>query len=177
MQKEVKQVVITGPESTGKTELTLVMSSLYNTSYVPEYARDYISGLKKPYTYDDIEKIARKQIELSNEKVKIANKVLFYDTYLIITKVWFQWVFNDCPTWLLEEISKLKIDLFLLCDIDIPWIPDPLRENGGENRIKLFNIYINELNNYGFKYKLINGFGEKRYENARLYINQMLNNH
>ena len=172
---KIKKIVITGPESTGKTELANNLSNYYNTSFVPEYARDYISRLKKSYNYYDIENIARKQIELSKTQLKNANKILFFDTYLIITKVWFQWVYNDCPEWLLKEIKNLKIDLFLLCNIDIPWIPDPVRENGGTNRIKLFEIYKTEILNYKFNFEIVSGSGQLRFENAKSYVEKIIN--
>lgn len=171
---EIQRVVITGPESTGKTELTVALSDYYNTSYVPEYAREYISKLSRNYNFNDIENIARKQIELSELQFKKANRILFYDTYLIITKVWFQWVYNDCPEWLINEIEKLKTDLFLLCNNDIPWIPDPVRENGGINRKKLFEIYKSELINYGFNYEIVSGKGVTRFENAKFFVDKLV---
>lgn len=173
-QNYIKKIVITGPESTGKTELTQYLSSYYNTTYVPEYARDYITKLNRQYNYNDIEIIARNQIELEKIKLREVNKVLFYDTWLIITKVWFNWVYNDCPLWLLNEIERLNIDLFLVCDIDIPWIPDSVRENGGENRIRLFNIYIQELEKYDFNYKIITGIEKERFNNALNFVDQIV---
>ena len=93
MEKRIKEVmkriVLIGAESTGKTELADCLSTHFKTNFVPEYARSYIEELNSSYTYQDVEHIARKQIELEDEYCKKANKVLFYDTYLIITKVWF----------------------------------------------------------------------------------------
>ena len=60
--------------------------------------------------------------------------------------MWFLWSFKYCPDWLLHEIEKSDIDLFILCNTDIPWIPDKVRENGGENRERLFEIYDNLYN-------------------------------
>lgn len=170
----LKKIVITGPESTGKTELTIKLAQHYNTTYVPEYAREYIENLNRKYTYDDVETIAKKQINLANHLSNKESTILFLDTYLIITKVWFKWVYNKCPGWLLKSIEEMKIDLFILCNIDLPWIDDPVRENGGENRIRLFKEYKKELDTYGFNYKIVSGFGEERFRNALQYINEII---
>lgn len=162
----IKRVVITGAECTGKTTITHQLAQHFKTLYIPEYAREYVENLNRPYTYNDIEKIAFKQIQQEKEFVKKANAILFYDTYLIITKVWFLVVYKKCPDWLLKAISKSKIDLFLVCDTDILWEPDPVRENGGERRNELFQIYINELKSYRFNYKIVSGLGENRLRNA-----------
>lgn len=76
----IKKIAITGPESTGKSLLAEQLARYYNTVYVPEYAREYIDNLNKPYNFDDILKIAKAQ--LKNEKLleTKANKILFCDT-------------------------------------------------------------------------------------------------
>lgn len=171
---EVKRIVLIGPESTGKTELAEFLAKKFNTIYVPEYAREYVEKLENKYTFNDVEKIARKQVELENELEKKANSILFYDTFLIITKVWFQVVFNKVPVWIEQKIKSSKIDLFLLCNTELPWIKDNVRENGGEMREKLFSTYRQELENYGFKYTIINGVGNNRYNNALSLVNDFL---
>jgi NadR type nicotinamide-nucleotide adenylyltransferase len=174
IEKSIKRIVLIGAESTGKTELAERLSKHFKTVFVPEYAREYIEKLNSSYTYQDIECIARKQVELENENYQKANKVLFYDTYLIITKVWFKLVFNKIPDWINKRIEDNNIDLFLLCNNDIPWIPDPVRENGGEMRDKLFEIYKEELNQYKCNYKIVSGKGENRFHDALKFVNEFL---
>lgn len=175
-EKNIKRIVIIGPESTGKTELAQFLSRQFNTIYVPEYAREYIEKLNRHYTFIDVEHIARKQTELESKYLKRANHVLFYDTFLIITKIWFKVVYNKVPEWLEKNIMALKIDLFLLCNTEIPWIPDNVRENGGEMREKLFQMYKSELEKYTFKYEIIKGVGENRFENAKIIVADFLKN-
>ncbi len=175
VKKQIKRIVLIGAESTGKTELSEFLSGKYNTVSVPEYAREYIENLKRPYIYDDVEHIANKQIELENEYYQKADKILFYDTYLIITKIWFKLVFNKVPDWINKKIKNSNIDLFLLCNNDIPWIPDFVRENGGEMREELFEIYKEELNKLGFNYKIVKGKGDDRFTNAFKHVNEFLN--
>ncbi len=163
----IRRIVITGPESTGKTELAKALAESFGAVWVPEYAREYVENLDRPYGYDDVVKIARYQIK---QEVVFANQavqgLLFFDTWLIITKVWFDIVFGNCPEWISHHIRSSKIDLFLVCDTDLPWVADPVRENGGEKREQLLYHYCDEIRAFGFSYELINGIGPIRTENA-----------
>lgn len=168
------KIVITGPESTGKTTLAEQLAAHYMGDFVPEYARQYVENLQRPYVFDDVEIIARKQLAdyLAYEKRK--NRIVFFDTYLIITKVWFDVVFKQSPKWITEHLENCKVDLFLVCNTDIPWVADSVRENGGEMREELFQLYINELNNFNLKYFIIKGEGEKRLSSAIQAIDRIL---
>lgn len=162
----MKRIVITGPESTGKTELAMNLAELLGTVYVPEYARDYVENLNKRYTYEDVESIARFQITQERIYDKKAKNVLIFDTWLIITKIWFDLVFGRCPDWVISHIRSSEIDLFLVCSTDLPWVPDQVRENGGEKREELFWMYCREIESFGFKYAVIKGMGKERTQNA-----------
>lgn len=167
----VHQIVLTGPESTGKSTLSEQLAKRYNTLMVPEYAREHISKLKRPYTFQDIEVIANQQISVGKELLKRADNFLFYDTHLIILKVWFLLRFKNYPKWIDDELRKKEVDLFLLCNYDLPWEPDPLRENGGEMRRLLFNIYKSEIEYYNLPYRIISGDAEERLANATAFVN------
>ena len=112
--------------------------------------------------YNDIVYITQKQLQLIEETEKKTRNFLFIDTYLIIIKIWFEEVFNKYPKWLHKELLNNKIELFLVCDTDIPWIPDPVRENGGERRMILQRKYIEQLEKYKFPYKIVHGKGKER---------------
>jgi len=172
--KAIKKIVLIGAESTGKTELSEYLAQQFNTLVVPEYARSYIENLNRSYNFQDVEHIANKQMELETLYLRKASNILFYDTYLIITKIWFQLVFKKIPNWIDESIRNSNIDLFLLCNNDIPWIEDPVRENGGEMRDKLFRLYESELIKYGFDYKILEGEGDGRFSNALNIVKEFL---
>jgi len=165
-QDHIKRIVISGPESTGKTELSIHLAEILGTIYVPEYAREYVENLHRKYTYEDVENIARYQISYEDIYAKRARNILIFDTWLIITKVWFDLVYGKCPEWVISHIKSSRIDLFLVCNTDLPWIPDPVRENGGEKREKLLQLYCDEIKSFGFKYELVEGVGAIRNENA-----------
>lgn len=159
-------IVITGPESTGKTELAKALAQSFHCKWMPELSRSYIENLHRPYTYADVEAIARLQINQFLEYKTTIKPLLIFDTGLIITKVWFDVVYKQCPNWLIDAIIELPKALHLLCATDLPWIPDSVRENGGKMREKLFDMYQSELQHFGFPFEIISGFGEQRLLNA-----------
>lgn len=163
----MKRIIITGPESTGKTNLAKQLASHYNTVFLPEYARTYIGNLNRPYRYEDVVLIAKMQIENEKKTFKKANNFLFIDTGLIITKVWFQEVYNKYPNWLDVAIRNSLPELYLVCDYDLAWVKDSVRENGSiEKRAYLMGRYIKEIENFGVKYHIISGRGLIRLQKA-----------
>jgi nicotinamide riboside kinase len=170
----VIRVILTGPESTGKTEIASKLADKYNSIYIPEYAREYIENLNRPYDYSDVEHIAKHQVKQMKEYSSGETKLLFVDTYLIITKVWFKWVYNKFPSWLEDEIFKTRNDLYLLCKPDIAWFPDKVRENGGEMRNILFDIYDKELKKFSMHYRHVSGMGDERFSNAARHVEDFL---
>jgi len=162
----IRKIVITGPESTGKTALAQQLAHHFNTIWIPEYAREYVENLGNLYVYEDLIKITNIQINKLREVTEKPNQFIFLDTDLIIMKVWFQEAFQNYPEWLHDSIKQRNIDLYLLCTTDISWMYDPVRENKGDNRERLFKIYKQELEAYGFSYRIITGKNTNRLQNA-----------
>jgi len=173
LKNRSKLIVITGAESTGKTTLTEALAKHYKVPFIPEIARGYVESLDRNYNYRDVEEIARKQVEQLNQLKKTDQPFIFIDTWLFVTKVWFEEVFEKTPGWLLNEIEKIPIQLFLVCDIDLPWIYDPVRENGGRMRTVLHEKYIKNIEQFNFKYEIINGKNELRLQNALKILNHL----
>ncbi len=161
----LKKIAITGPESTGKSLLARQLAKHYQTNYVPEYAREYIDKLNRPYNKQDILEIAKGQISKEKELESKANKFLFCDTELIVTKIWCEHKYGDCHEWILKMINENRYDLFLLTNIDLPWQPDPQREHP-DLRKYLFKLYYDELRERNFNFKIISGLKEDRLKNA-----------
>lgn len=163
----MKKIVIIGPECTGKTLLAEALANHYDCPWIPEYARQYIHKLNRPYTYEDVETIARQQVKelAENEKQLVHKAYLFLDTDLILTKVWFLHVYKRCPDWLPEAIENSNIDHFLLCRPDLPWQYDPVRENG-HLRDYFFDWYKREIEALDKTFSIVEGSGELRIQEA-----------
>lgn len=162
-----KIIVLTGPESTGKSSLSKLLASHFNCQAYEEYARSYLEELgNSSYSYTDVEKIAIGQVAQYEKAREQTSQIVILDTWLIITKVWFQWVYGKEPDWLESALQTHAVDLYLLCYPDLEWESDPLRENGGDKRNELFEAYRAELDGRGLRYVVIRGIGEKRLQNA-----------
>ena len=154
-QLSTLKVGIIGPESTGKSTLAQSLAGQFGGIYIEEYARTYVEKLNRPYTYEDVEAIARHQIEelasLSANRSPLTANRYFYDTELIVTKVWFEVKYGSCPVWLEEAIARYPMDFYILCYPDIEWKPDPVRENPAF-REELFARYLEEVKKTGVPY-------------------------
>lgn len=161
----IRKIAITGPESTGKSMLAEQLATHYQTVWVREYARAYLEILRTPYQEKDILLIAQGQVIREDAFYKRATDFLFCDTELLVTKIWSEVKYNRCDPWIPEMIEKRRYDLFLLCDIDLPWQYDPLREHP-DQRQYLFDLYFNELTHRKFPFGIVRGTGPARLENA-----------
>src|SRR5688500_2464937 len=125
----MKKIVILGPESTGKSTLAGQLAEHYNTVWCPEFAREYLLQLGRTYTFDDLLKIAYGQLELEDTmETQARNGLYIIDTDMYVMKVWCEVAFNNCHTWILKQIVKRRYDLYMLCNTDLPWVQDGLRE-------------------------------------------------
>ena len=161
---------ITGAESTGKSVLTRQLAEAYDAPGIQEYARFYLENLGKPYAWSDVEAIARGQSDLIR---KYRNEPLvFFDTCLINIKVWFREVYQRIPEWIEQQIKEIGQGIYLLCEPDLPWEYDPLRENPGK-REYLNKQYENELKLAGFDYFRVSGAGPARLESAMKIVDRI----
>jgi len=182
----LKKIVVIGPESTGKSSLCKLLAEHYHTLWCPEYAREYLTAHGMNYTYEDLLTIALAQIELEEKYIQLAignqqsaeindlhsslitdHSLLLIDTDMYVMKVWCEFVFGKCHQFILDQIGKRKYDLYLLCDIDLPWTHDELREypNPGP-RQQLYEMYKSLMENQSTPWVEINGNYEQRVQKA-----------
>lgn len=174
------KVVVIGPESTGKSTLCTQLAEYFDTLWCPEYAREYLLENGMNYTYDDLLVIAKGQVEKEDAHVDKALKhfksapksafnrpLLFIDTDMYVMKVWCEFVFGSCHQWILEQIVDRKYDLYLLCNVDLPWQKDELREYPDlETREKLYHMYKDIMINQSVPWVDISGNYEERLAKA-----------
>lgn len=160
-----RRIAITGPESTGKSMLAEQLAAYYNTAWVAEYAREYLGNIGRNYVEEDILVIAKGQLNSEEAKLKSAVNYLFCDTDMLVTKIWSDVKYGRCNPWINETMDVHRYDLHLLCDIDLPWQYDPLREHP-DQRQYLFDLYYNELKNRNYPFEVIRGTGKDRMANA-----------
>ena len=148
------KVGIIGPESSGKSTLARYLAKRYSGVLIPEYAREYVEQKgTTEVTFDELCAIAKHQIE---ELENLSSSLYFFDTELIVTKVWFDYAFGRVPKWLNENIHRFPMDVYLLTYPDIAWVPDPARSNGSDAiRKELFDRYEAEIQSLDIPYYII----------------------
>ncbi|MBF9239146.1 AAA family ATPase [Hymenobacter sp. BT683] len=167
------RVSLTGPESTGKSTLAARLAAHYGTSFAPEFAREYLADSGPHYTPEDIEEIARGQVLAEAHAEAQANGLVFYDSDLLVIKIWSEHAFGTCPEWILRRISQQHYDLVLLMGIDLPWQPDPLREHPFL-RQQFYDLYQRELREQMANFAEISGNEDRRFTQACFLIDELL---
>lgn len=184
----IKKIAVIGPESTGKSTLCKQLAEHYKTWWCPEFAREYLLKHGMNYTFDDLLIMAKGQVALEDEYEKsmvngqwaigsdrFSHSLLFIDTDMYVMKVWCEFVFGNCHRFILDQIVERKYDLYLLCNVDLPWVKDELREYPDlETRRKLYSIYEQIMNNQSVPWIDINGDYEKRLHKAIKAVDEML---
>ena len=179
MSNALQKIVILGPESTGKSTLCEQLAKHYNTLYCPEYARQYLHTHGVKYNYQDLLTIAKGQLTLEDKFTQQAlenkkNKLVI-DTDMYVMKVWCEYVYDNCHTYILEQINSRMYDYYLLCNIDLPWTADEMREYpDNKPRQELFQMYKELLINQNTPWGLVSGVGEQRTGNAIQLIDKNL---
>lgn len=156
----MKKIVIIGPESTGKSTLCKDLSNYFNCSYVPEYARTYLEEFGADYSYEHILNMAQgqQQIEYVFLELNPGLKFAFIDTNQYVFKVWIAERYNKIEPVVENYIAKNAYDFYFLCDIDLPWEFDELREHPNPaDRARLFARYHELLEKDGTPYLILSG--------------------
>jgi nicotinamide riboside kinase len=173
---EIVRIALFGPESTGKTTLAKQLAEHYKTVWAPEFARDYLQEKWEKTAQicdvNDMLPIAYGQTKLENDSLSIANKYLFCDTNLMVTKVFSEVYYNFCDPLLDKAARKHKYDLFFLTDIDVPWEKDDLRDKP-EGRESVFAVFKQTLIENNKPFIILSGDKELRLKKAVAIIGDL----
>lgn len=164
------KVVLFGPESTGKTTLARQLAAHFKCPWVPEFMREYLQKKWTEHgekiTRDDLLPIAAGQVKQENAVSQPTTTLMFCDTNLLQLKVYSEYYYNGfCPKEILESISNSHYDLYLLTNIDTPWVADDLRDRP-DDRFTLFRIFEAELKNRQLPFAEICGSETQRLQQA-----------
>jgi NadR type nicotinamide-nucleotide adenylyltransferase len=171
----MKKIVVIGPESTGKSTLSEKLAAHFNTVWTPEYAREYLEELERPYERHDLWEIARGQLRLEDKQAKQARELLVCDTDLYVIKVWSEHKYGQVDPRILEQIAARPYDLYLLTYIDIPWEDDPQREYPDpQMREYFYRIYRDIVINAGVPCVYIRGTFEERERKAIAAVESLM---
>ncbi len=161
------KIAIIGPESTGKSTLAEQLAQHFGCPFVPEYSRIYLADICRPYNVDDVVAIAEGQQRMITEAEHTSDDFLIADTEMIVNKIWTCYVFGCVPPFIEQAVRRQHFDLYLLCDIDLEWHYDPLRENPDLNERKtIFAMYVEELQTLDAHYHIVSGNDEARLQCA-----------
>jgi len=173
---EIIKIALFGPESTGKTTLAIQLAEYFKTAWVPEFARDYLQEkwgkTGQICDIDDMLPIAYGQTKLENEGLSTANKFLFCDTNLLVTKVFSEVYYNFCNPLLDKAAREHEYDLFFLTDIDVPWEKDDLRDKA-EGRDAVFAVFKQTLIDNDKPFITLSGDKNLRLNKAIAIVNDL----
>jgi HTH-type transcriptional regulator, transcriptional repressor of NAD biosynthesis genes len=159
------RVCLTGAESTGKSELAKELAAHFHAPWVPEYAREYAERVARELSYMDVYPIARGQMELEKSVTEGANDLVVLDTDLLSTVIYSRHHFGACPI-VVESLARTRLaDLYLLLDIDVPWVADPVRDTGA-TRDLLHELFCDVLEEFRANVRTISGTWDERLRRA-----------
>ncbi|MBX2974115.1 MAG: ATP-binding protein [Flavobacteriales bacterium] len=185
------KIAIVGPESSGKTTLAEALMFHYHGGYISEVSREHLEELDRPYEEHDLLEIARSLEQLHGgaaevareheaaitgqelHQVKRIRRPMFYDTDTLNIRIWSQEKYGRVHPEIERMVHETHYTWRLLCRPDIPWEPDPLRENP-HDRDRLFDVWERELKALGLPYTIIEGTREQRMRTATNMVDVLM---
>jgi len=167
------RIVVTGSESTGKTTLAEQLARRYRAELVPEFVREYAEARHGVIDFADHGPIARGQMALEDAAIARGKPLVVQDTDLLSTVVYCEHYFGKCPAWIAEAARERAPDLYLLCEIDVPWVADGVRDRG-HRRGEMQQLFRAAVNQSGAPVALITGDRSERFARATEAIDALV---
>lgn len=164
-----RTICLHGPESTGKTTIAPRLAAALGGTVLDEYGREYAETRGTDFTMRDLVEIAKTHDAGTQMMAATAAAPLILDTDPLMTAVWADMLFGTRDPWF--DAWGNTADLYLLFDIDLPWVADGTRLFGtAEARRRFFDLSRAELERRGVRWAWVRGEGEARYASAMAAI-------
>ncbi|WP_428033409.1 AAA family ATPase [Amphritea sp.] len=167
------RIVITGAESSGKSTLTEYLGRTLKLPYALEYARYYLEQYGPDYDLAGLTRLSVLHQQYQQTEVSCDAALGIFDTDLINYKIWAEVVFGCCPEVISAGIGMESSHVYLLCKPDLPWEPDPLRQNP-DDREQLYQRHLQEIKRLGRPFEIVEGAGERRLANASAAVKRLI---
>ncbi len=175
-----RRVVLTGSESVGKTTLAADLGAHYGAPVVPEFVRGYAQRIARPITYDDLLIIATEQAALEDTHLAAAratgSALVLHDTDPLSTLAYAQHYFGGAPSAVEHIVRARRPDHYLLLDIDVPWVPDGVRDRG-HRRAEMQQLFVDTLTRMDATFTRVHGTWPERRALAIQTIDRLLSDH
>jgi len=165
------KVVLTGSESTGKTELARRLGEHFDAPVSEEFVREYARQRAGRIAFADHGPIARGQIANEDTAIAQARDLVILDTDLVSTVVYCAHYFGACPEWIAQEARQRAADLYLLMRPDVPWVPDGVRDRG-DRRGEMHALFQRQLGDWGLRVVEIGGARDERLARAAAAVEE-----
>ncbi len=166
----IGRIVLFGPESTGKSTLAARLAEHFAEPWSEEYVRRFWDEHNATITAADLDAIARGQIAGEEAAAAEASRVVFHDTDVLTCTLWDDLLFpGACPAWVRREATERagRMALYLFCDTDLPWTPDPQRcFPDAEGRAMCRRLWLETLEKHALPWAHIRGGWAEREELA-----------
>jgi nicotinamide riboside kinase len=172
--KQVKRIVLTGAESTGKSTLAAALSGYYGEPWSEEFLRHYVDQVDRELNRDDLDPIAQGQLTIEDAALQKATRLVLHDTNIFSSILYANHYFKDPPDWVNERFLERDYTLYLLCMPDIPWVADAGQREGPEVRALLHERFKDGLEKLALPYVEISGTETERFGAAITAIDRVL---
>lgn len=173
----ILRVALTGSESVGKTTLATMLARHYDVWFVPEYVREFSMRQGRAPVLAERSDLAAAQIALEDKWFRRSlteeKGLLLLDTDLISNVAYNRHYFGNCPDDIVQQAVERRADHYLLLDIDVPWVPDGVRDRG-DHRQEMHNLFVRTLEELGAQTTVISGNWSDRTQAAISRINLLL---